>query len=68
MMKTRRRRWTKRPRLFATAVRLYDEDRRLIHLAAAREGIAQSEFLRAAIRSHAAKVLALDGGGRAGTA
>jgi len=54
----KQRRWTKRPRLLATAVRLYPEDRELMYLAAEREGLSQSEFLRAAIRSHATHVLA----------
>jgi len=57
------RRWTKKRRLLATAVRLYAEDRELVYLAAEREGLSQSAFLRVAIRQHATRVLAEEGKG-----
>jgi predicted HicB family RNase H-like nuclease len=51
------RRYTKR-RWLATSVRLDPQDRELIYLTAAREGVSQSALVRAAVREYAARKLA----------
>jgi len=53
----KQRRLTKRPKLFA-AVRIEQADRELWFLASRRLGVSQSEFLRAALRERAERVLA----------
>jgi uncharacterized protein (DUF1778 family) len=50
------RRLTKKPQV-VTTVRLLARDRDLMYLAASREGVSQSEFLRVAVRERAERVL-----------
>jgi hypothetical protein len=56
-MSTMKRRLTKRPKLFA-AVRIEPADRERWFAASKLLGISQSEFLRAALRERAERVLA----------
>ena len=50
------RRYTKRP-LVTTSVRLDKRERDLMYLAALREGISQSDFLRASVRERAERII-----------
>jgi uncharacterized protein (DUF1778 family) len=57
----RRMRWTK-PRARMWNIRLAHHDRELLFLAAVREQVSQADFVRAALRERAARVLQPSGG------